>query len=328
MRKTNYKKIIAILSLGLLVVLTNCTRSVEFIEPPTKLRVQILTKDKSGKSVPVRGVQIGIFSDSNIYNQARPFYNFISADYKFNSDENGFVTFDSVKSNVRYYVLCKFDSLINGVDEVTFSNVTDTYQFLNPLKNNTLTTAIVYISASDGYINFWTKNTFVTQEPISVLLGKDTIAKVSQYDLQGGSFPLGTKTMKLRAGKYTYSAKSKDSICAWIDTIQVAALETKNEELVICNSYKVTVGVTASTTSQIAFPIKVVLNKNDTIGVLNKPMSATNPSCGAANAISISKRAGIYNYQFIDANNTVKVGSFIIGAPVNGSLCNLLIVNY
>lgn len=307
-----------------LCMVWSCTKKAEFINPPTKLKIQVF---KEG-GIPMKNARVGIFSDSGVYNAVRLFYDIAAADFDDTTDSQGFVYFDSVSSDMRYYVLCKYDSITTNStgtkDTIAWSNSDADFQFLNPLKANTITTAQVFLSPSSGFVNFWTTNAYASRQPIDVRISGVSVATVNKIGITNGT------KVRLRAGLYRYQAKSPYG-CVWIDTINVKAGQIINKELETCTMVPVTIGVTSSTARQLGYSIRVVLNGTDTLKesiTQYMAANATGDICSSFNTISVVRPSGTYSYQLIGSNKTVVMGTTKFEVPGPNQNCDTLIVNY
>src|SRR6478752_6294831 len=102
--KSHYKIKLGIIA-SILVVLA-CTKKAEFVNPPTKLNIQVFRED--GK--PLKHAKVAIFTDEDNYKSSKENFQTDNGDFYDETDADGFVYFDGVDSDVRYYVLCKYDS--------------------------------------------------------------------------------------------------------------------------------------------------------------------------------------------------------------------------
>jgi hypothetical protein len=319
MKNKHYKIKLGIIAFVCVVLVWACTKKAEFVNPPTKLNIQVFRED--GK--PLKHARVAIFVDYAKYDSAKWKYETDNGDFYDETDADGFVYFNGVDSDVRYYVLCKYDSVVAKGDTITWSNTSEDYQFLNPLKANTVTTAQVFVTAADGFVQFWSNNDYVTKQPINIRLssGQTTIV-----DTIGKS----TKNkVKLRAGTYTYQGKSAYG-CAWVGTITVEVGKKVQEELTSCIMVPVTILATATTAPGLSLPITVVLNNTDTlkqrITAFGFSANGTNDYCSYSNTISVSRPAGTYSYQFIGSNSTVKLGTTKFEKPTTGVACDTLVL--
>lgn len=322
--KSHYRIKLGIIASILVVLVWACTKKAEFVNPPTKLNIQVFRED--GK--PLKKARLALFTDSVKYKNAKALYQIDSGDFYDETDANGFVYFDDVSSDVRYYVLCKYDSIMvdlstipSTFDTIAWSNIDKDYQFLNPLKANTVTTAQIFISAADGFVEFVPSptDTYVAKQPIRIRIGTSDIVAVDNMK--------GVKK-KLRAGLYTYQGKTAYG-CAWMDTITVKVGIKITRNLSSCNMVPVTVFATATTAPGLSLPITVVLNNTDTlqpkITGFGFSANGTNDYCSFSNTISVLRPAGTYSYQFIGSNNTVKLGTTKFEMPTT-TKCDTLVL--
>ena len=314
MEKVSHRKIIisAVLVITSLIIGWSCTKKAEFVNPPTRLRIQVFYKAPSGVIEPLKGVQVGIFSDSTEYNNQKYKYGVDAADFMSISDSLGYAYFDTVQSNVKYYVLCKYDSTVNK-QILRWSNAELSYQFLNPLKENSFTTAQVIVSESDGIVNFKTANMFAYKNPLFVIMGgNDTVATLNDT---------ASHSVVMNAGAYKYYAKSNYG-CAWTGTLDVIAGVSVTRTLELCTAYPVYFGVgsnaVTAVTSNAVFPVTVVVDGKDTLAT-----KLTKASTGCNSAVSVNLQEGTHTYQFIDSDDKVVIGTFSVSNPnqTQGSNC-------
>ena len=192
---------------------------------------------------------------------------------------------------------------------ITFTNNNYSY-ILSDLRRNIDITVRVKLTAVDGTIGFWTKDT--TSLPIEIVFDNETSnLTLPLPEAPASAFVPGIALYEKNEARLKYYAKNTKG-CVWTGTVAVKKGEFTPVELVACDNGEVIFWTRNQNNNLL--PIQIVINGNENIGDLS--FSQDTPfACGdpITNVLQMYKEPGTYTYVASTSNGPcVWTGSFTV----------------
>ena len=301
-----------------IIAFSDCKREKNDFAPTAELNITVI--NDLDQIVP--GALVTVYNSSTGYEQAVATKNFSSALLSVPASANG-ISRLVLDPNTRYYFLITyFDASRNlNLSNFGLSGV------INPLPTRSKTYIEAKIRPDDANLIFYT--TVPGYNPIAINVAASKNYTNKNFTLTG--VYTGTNEPNVNSinavrvtrdpGIYTYYAKSSNG-CVWSGSISIERGQQKAIDLNSCNS-----GLISFYTSVIPdslLPLKVVINRKDTVGTISARRSSLVCTDDRVNTVTFYTEQGPYDYEVISSTNKcIWTGSF----KVNPQDCIIIPIN-
>lgn len=281
-----------------IVVLNACQTSQNVDKLKTELQLTVM--DENGKLLT--GAVIAVFNNNATYLAKSPSYSTegaVAVDTTFNgiSVISTLNATDNYRVSVHYKDYNAYPGLFVDLD-----NNGANYNVLNKLYDGSLTSAKITLKPANGFVTFWTNSSNDLKLPIKVSFNE--INTTSTITSSFGSQPIagttGATTIKLAKGAYRFNLISKTG-CVYFDTVNISGGDSKYKKFESCNTGRLSFWAGQSLNSSL--PITLILNNNDTLGVINSVFSFSPTDCYASNLLFTDYAPGNYFYTAISKSS-------------------------
>ncbi|MFN0048622.1 MAG: hypothetical protein ACKVOU_05830 [Cytophagales bacterium] len=270
--------------------------------------IQLQLKVEDDNLKPLDNIPVYIFNNFESY-AASVKNNYPFGFEKMRMAKSGKVVFDSLSNIANYWIFISYR------DSARYLNMKN-YLAYNSLFNNlplgSVTTGFVQVRPSNGIISFWTADFNNANLPLTVLLKDSIFGNIDSTKIAEPSSPfdIPALTFNREPGKYMWYVKGEND-CLWTGDTLLKAGQHIKIKVPECNNGNV--AFWADTLSVEFYPITVVLNNSDTIGVIPAASSFVPTLCNEVNTAFAPRPSGTYSYGGFAASGTcVWSGSFTL----------------
>ena len=263
-----------------------CKAQTDIVYPNTELIVKTTVV-----GVPSSGVRVILFNNSSYYKTA--IFNNASTNAVDSAvSVNAELTFKNLNPSINYWLMATWT---DPVSKRTYNNINGYNYVYNKLSNGSETYITIDLQQSGSYIAFWTSDS--TKLPITIVVGEDTFLLNTFSPQTPGIFD-NTHYLKVNLNPSTVSFRAFNSQKQYydIDTVSVINGQIKLKEILKPSSEVISFYYTGTNSN--IYPITVVLDIGDTVGIINGPRSMPY-NCGqsdTSNVISTIRSYGNHTY--------------------------------
>lgn len=161
-----------------LMTLASCQTETNVIEPPTK--IELTVKNESGQ--PQKNAVVALFDDYATFLIQNDIFGVKGATKVGKTDSLGFIKFDTLDPEKRYYVLAY------TIDSTTFrdyqykihnDNSFTGFEFVRGLNKSSITRATITLKPAEALVSFFAENNNSGAVPIKIYLDNDSIGSIA-----------------------------------------------------------------------------------------------------------------------------------------------------
>lgn len=274
-----------------------------------KTELHLMIKDENGELLT--GAVVSVFNNETTYLEKSPSYSTEGA-VEVDTSINGVSVITKLNSKDKYRISVHYK------DDETYPGATIDYD--NSTQDNTIpvmldagsiSNAQILLKPANGLVVFWTEPENYEKIPFKVALSNSVTDWVTKSFTKAPEVSQDSVTViNVKTGFYNYAVSSEKG-CIYADTISVKAAALKYVKLQGCNTGRISFW--ASTSLNSSLPITLVINNNDTLGVINSVFTTAPKKCDQSNLLFGDYPPGKYNYTAISSSsNSVWAGKLDI----------------
>lgn len=288
---------------SLLAMLHGCESKTEVIDPTTDLIVTVL--NASGAAQPQ--ARVALFDDEATFLVQNDNFGTNGAVRVADTDSIGTVRFDSLRTDVNYYILAFTTDSVTYRNEgyrLHNDNSSTGFRFLRTLNKSSVTRATLQLRPADALVSFFANDFNTDALPIKIFVRNDSVGVIDQIRTDVNSVPInpasnpvqnGVITRVIRLGVNPTAVRFVNSFeCNNISSLNIIGGNFNRINVNNCTAGVVTFWTDTRNAGNL--PISIYINGTNLIGRLTTPLRNPPATVKAPNVLNYVLEPGNYFY--------------------------------